>query len=309
MEQISPYRILNMYGYERGWKRKTITHTFIYLPGELPWHRRNTAKSHPRRLRRFQAVHATCCPTHVPRVQSIRRKSPASPSERGPPGTSPISKRQCWRFISNRLPPGSTLRVRDWAQQCLAGTRRISMRSSGLPSNTISRRDASQYRPAAPIVLSGRLDSLLKAFKANVQMSPSFEWHLSRQPARGDPGLPQERGQVITAILGFDTRPKHKVSPAPPAPGNERPRRQKRGSCERIRQEISLSLLPIKAHTSRRFPGAVHRDHRTGRGSFDNQDLTIYFQEIGVPLPHGRGRLRGRCRQPAEPARWGRRRG
>jgi kumamolisin len=131
------------------------------------------------------------------------------------------------------------------------------------------------------ITLTGRLCDLLNAFKANVQV-----FHHSTGTYRGRQGeiyVPRELDGIITAIIGFDTRPKHKV-----------PHRGRFNSADGPGGANGVAATDFAKRYN--FPtkqGNVALDG-TGQcigiielgGGFNNSDLQIFFQEVGVPLPN-----------------------
>ena len=130
------------------------------------------------------------------------------------------------------------------------------------------------------IVLTGRLCDLLNAFKANVHV-----FHHAVGTYRGRQGeiyIPRELDGIITAILGFDTRPKHKA-----------PRRSRFGTAEGPGGDNGVAATDYaKRYNFPTSQGGVALDG-TGQcigiielgGGFNNSDLQIFFQEVGVPLP------------------------
>ena len=131
------------------------------------------------------------------------------------------------------------------------------------------------------IVLTGRMSDLLNAFKANVHV-----FHHATGTYRGRQGeifVPKELDGVITAVLGFDTRPKHRA-----------PRHGHLGSAAGPGGDNGVAATDFaKRYNFPTTQGGTALDG-TGQcigvielgGGFNTSDLQIFFQEVGVPLPN-----------------------
>ena len=139
------------------------------------------------------------------------------------------------------------------------------------------------HRSAAErtLVLTGKLGDLLNAFHADVHI-----FHHSTGTYRGRRGeimIPQQFAEVITAIFGFDTRPMHK------APYNGRVR----GASGPGGSNGVAATVFAKRYS---FPTEYQGVTLDGSGQciaiielgggFNNSDLQIYFQEIGIAVPN-----------------------
>lgn len=139
------------------------------------------------------------------------------------------------------------------------------------------------YRNAAErsLVLTGKLGRVLNAFPANVHV-----YHHASGTYRGRQGeilIPREFAGIITGIFGLDTRPKHK------APRHARARAMKNGPGG------DNGVASTEFAQRYNFPATYKSKTLDGSGQcigiielgggFNNSDLEIYFNEIGVPLP------------------------
>lgn len=138
------------------------------------------------------------------------------------------------------------------------------------------------HRSAAErsIVLRGALGDLLNAFPADLSM-----YHHSSGTYRGRRGeisMPKELEGIVTGVLGFDTRPKHRaphrqklLSQSGPGGGNGE----------------AATFFAQRYNFPSSFQGTTLDG--TGQtiaiielgGGFQSSDLTVFFNEIGVPLP------------------------
>jgi kumamolisin len=130
------------------------------------------------------------------------------------------------------------------------------------------------------LVLSGRLGDVLNAFHANVHI-----YHHASGTYRGRQGeimIPRRFEGIITGIFGFDTRPKRKA-----------PYRQRMAGRSGPGDGNGVSAADFAKHYN--FPTAAGATKLDGSGQtiaiielgggFNNSDLEIFFEEIGVPLP------------------------
>jgi kumamolisin len=143
-------------------------------------------------------------------------------------------------------------------------------------SLVVSHRDAARRS----IVLTGRLSDLLNAFKADVHL-----FHHATGTYRGRQGeiyIPKELDGVITAILGFDTRPKHK------SPGRHRGFNADGPGPENGKVATDFAErynFPTEsAGTTLDGTGQCIAIIELG-GGFNTSDLEVFFQEAGVALP------------------------
>jgi kumamolisin len=140
----------------------------------------------------------------------------------------------------------------------------------------VSHRDARRRT----IVLTGRMSDLLNAFRANVHT-----YHHSTGTYRGRRGeilIPKDLDGIITAILGFDTRPKHKA-----------PMRNRLAAAAGPGGDNGVAATTFAKRYN--FPTAQGSTKLDGSGQciaiielgggFNNSDLHIFFKEIGVKLP------------------------
>jgi kumamolisin len=138
------------------------------------------------------------------------------------------------------------------------------------------------HRSAAErsIVLKGKLSDLLNAFPADVQM-----YHHSTGTYRGRKGeisIPQNLEKVVTGIFGFDTRPKHRYTQR---------RRIMAASGPGGQNGVVATEFAKRYHFPTSFQGTTLDG--TGQtvgiielgGGFRSSDLSVFFQEIGAPLP------------------------
>jgi kumamolisin len=130
------------------------------------------------------------------------------------------------------------------------------------------------------LVLTGTLGDLLTAFPADLHLvHHSGGTHRER---RGDILVPKQFEGIITGIFGFDTRPKHRSpfrlrSIAAGGPGGD----NGVSSTEFAkRYKFPTDLQGAKLDGSGQCIGIIELG-----GGFNNSDLRIYFQEIGVPEP------------------------
>lgn len=138
------------------------------------------------------------------------------------------------------------------------------------------------HRSAAEclIVLSGRLGDLLNAFPSDLRI-----YHHAGGTYRGRLGeisIPEALGNVITGVFGFDTRPKQRSSHrqllmASAGPGG--------------RNGVAATDYAKRYNFPTKFQGVTLDG--TGQtvaiielgGGFRASDLSVFFREIGVPLP------------------------
>jgi kumamolisin len=130
------------------------------------------------------------------------------------------------------------------------------------------------------LVLTGKLKDLMNAFHADLHM-----FHHSKGTYRGRQGqilIPKQFDGVITGIFGFDTRPKLKA-----------PHRRKMAAKAGPGGENGMA--PTEFAKRYNFPTSHQGTKLDGSGQciaiielgggFDNDDLQIYFQELGIPQP------------------------
>jgi kumamolisin len=125
------------------------------------------------------------------------------------------------------------------------------------------------------ITLCGTLKNLLSAFPSDVQL-----YHHAGGTYRGRRGeimVPAELQPLITSILGFDTRP----------------RRRARSSVRSIAfagPGGNDGVSPVDFATRYHFPSADGSGQTVAivelGGGYQNSDLQIYFQELGIPTPN-----------------------
>lgn len=138
------------------------------------------------------------------------------------------------------------------------------------------------HRSAAErsIVLKGKLSDLLAAFHADVQI-----YHHSTGTYRGRQGeisIPQDLDKVVTGIFGFDTRPKHRRSPAQQVKPHSGP-----GGAN----GVAATEFATRYNFPTTFNGVTLDG--TGQtiaiielgGGYRASDLKVFFQEIGVKTP------------------------
>ena len=138
------------------------------------------------------------------------------------------------------------------------------------------------HRSAAErsLVLRGTLGDLLAAFPANVQI-----YHHASGTYRGRSGeikVPAELSGIISGIIGFDTRPKHRL-----------PRREVKSAHDGPGGENGVAATEFASRY--KFPENLNGTTLDGTGQtiaiielgggFQNSDLAVYFKEIGVPPP------------------------
>ncbi len=131
------------------------------------------------------------------------------------------------------------------------------------------------------IVLRGALGDLQSAFHADIQM-----YHHANGTYRGRRGLiqvPQDLEKIITGVVGFDTRPKHRSST--------------RTKIAALSGPGGANGVPSTSFATRyNFPANAGNINLDGAGQtiaiielgggFRNSDLQAYFQEIGAPVPN-----------------------
>jgi kumamolisin len=128
--------------------------------------------------------------------------------------------------------------------------------------------------------LRGTLGNLLNAFPANVRM-----YQGPKGPYRGRTGdilVPDELSDVITGVIGFDTRPKHRAGFRVRVSGTEGP-----GGAN---GEVSTFFAQRY-----NFPDQYNGIKLDGTGQtiaiielgggYRNADLQTYFSEVGLPVP------------------------
>ena len=131
------------------------------------------------------------------------------------------------------------------------------------------------------LVLTGKLKDLMNAFRADLHM-----FHHSRGTYRGRQGeilIPKQFEGKITGIFGFDTRPKQKA-----------PHRQKMAAHGGPGGDNGVPATEFAKRYN--FPTSHQGETLDGSGQciaivelgggFDNNDLKIYFDEIGIPQPN-----------------------
>ena len=141
----------------------------------------------------------------------------------------------------------------------------------------VSRRNSAQRT----IVLSGRLGDLLNAFKADVHI-----FHHSTGTYRGRRGeiyVPKGFEDIITAILGFDTRPKHKSPHSRRSFSASGPGGQNGVAATEYAKRYNFPTT--HGGTTLDGTGQCIAIIELG-GGFNNTDLQVYFQEVGVDLPN-----------------------
>jgi kumamolisin len=137
------------------------------------------------------------------------------------------------------------------------------------------------HRSAAErsIVLSGSLGNLLNAFPADVKM-----YHHATGPYRGRQGkiqIPRYLEGIVTGVYGFDTRPKHR-SPH---------RRKIMAAGPGGQNGVAATEFAKRYNFPTQFKGtALDGAGQTIAiielgGGFRDSDLTVFFNEIGVPAP------------------------
>jgi len=129
-------------------------------------------------------------------------------------------------------------------------------------------------------VLQGTLGDLLRAFPTNVSL-----YHHSLGSYRGRTGeiqIPEELGETITGIFGFDTRPKRRSSfrsrisaGAGPGGDNGEP-----ASFFAQRYQFPQIFQGTPLNGAGQNIGIIELG-----GGYQTCDLTVYFQEIGAPMP------------------------
>jgi kumamolisin len=130
------------------------------------------------------------------------------------------------------------------------------------------------------VVLTGRLGDVLNAFHADVHT-----FHHSTGTYRGRQGeiyVPKQFEKVITAIFGFDTRPKYKAPHRRRVLGMTGPG----GSSGVPSTEFAKRYNFPTEYQGKELDGAGQciAIIELG-GGFDHTDLQMYFDEIGVQLP------------------------
>jgi kumamolisin len=130
------------------------------------------------------------------------------------------------------------------------------------------------------VVLKGKLGDLLSAFHADVQL-----YHHARgtyRGRRGEIGVPEELGDIVTGVFGFDTRPK-----------NRSPRREK--STIHTGPGGRNGVAATEFASRYNFPTTFNGKMLDGGGQtiaiielgggFRSSDLKMFFKEIGVAAP------------------------
>jgi kumamolisin len=124
-------------------------------------------------------------------------------------------------------------------------------------------------------VLKGKLGDLLSAFQADVGL-----YHHAMGTYRGRKGeiaLPVELSKIVTGVFGFDTRPKHRALRRQMAAAHKGPGGQNGVAATEFAKRYN-------------FPAGFDGAGQTIAiielgGGFQNSDLKVFFQEIGVPAP------------------------
>ena len=131
------------------------------------------------------------------------------------------------------------------------------------------------------LVLTGRLSDLLNAFHADLHM-----FHHASGTYRGRKGeiqIPKEFEGIITGIFGFDNRPKHKS-----------PHRGRLSGASGPGGDNGLAATEFAKRYN--FPTEFSGTKLDGSGQciaiielgggFNNSDLQLFFQEIGITRPN-----------------------
>jgi kumamolisin len=150
------------------------------------------------------------------------------------------------------------------------------------------------HRSAAErsIALKGKLGDLLAAFPADVQM-----YHHANGTYRGRKGeitVPQELDGIVTGVFGFDTRPKQRHQQKNAAQsrsshnGSEATGRRKHADSGPGGQN---GVAATDFATRYNFPANFDGTGQTIAiielgGGYRNNDLQVFFHEIGVPVPN-----------------------
>jgi len=134
---------------------------------------------------------------------------------------------------------------------------------------------------ARTLVLTGRLGDVLNMFRANVHM-----YHHASGTYRGRQGeilIPRRFKDIITGVFGLDTRPKHKAPHRKRALSMAGPGGDNGVSATEFakRYNFPTSFQGTKLDGSGECIGIIELG-----GGFNNSDLQIFFQEIGVPMPN-----------------------
>jgi kumamolisin len=132
------------------------------------------------------------------------------------------------------------------------------------------------------VVLRGQLGDILALFPANVQM-----YHSARGTYRGRTGtidVPQDLANVVTAVIGLDTRPKHRA-----------PHRRKHGIAVRGGPGGANGVPATTFSRRYQFPTEANGVALDGNGQtvaivelgggYRSSDLRAFFNEINAPLP------------------------
>ena len=142
-------------------------------------------------------------------------------------------------------------------------------------------RIVARSRVAREITLEGRMGDLLAAFPANVQL-----YHHARGPYRGRRGqvsVPQELEEIVTGVFGFDTRP-HQRMPRRLAPSTQDGPGGANG-------EVSTFFAKRYQFPEKSGDAVLDGAGQTIAiielgGGFRQSDLTVFFREAGLRVPH-----------------------
>src|SRR5216684_4997960 len=132
------------------------------------------------------------------------------------------------------------------------------------------------------LVLTGKLADLVTAFPADLQLvHHSAGTFRSR---RGDILIPKQFDGIITGIFGYDTRPKQKTPirqrsiGAAGGPGGDN---GVSPADFAKRYKFPTEFKGVKLDGSGQCIGIIELG-----GGFNNTDLRVYFQELGIPRPN-----------------------
>ncbi len=131
------------------------------------------------------------------------------------------------------------------------------------------------------LVLTGKLADLLTAFPADLQLvHHSAGTFRSR---RGDILIPKQFDGIITGIFGYDTRPKQKAPIRQRSIGAAGPGGDNGVSPADFakRYKFPTEFKGVKLDGSGQCIGIIELG-----GGFNNTDLRVYFQELGIPQPN-----------------------
>jgi kumamolisin len=138
------------------------------------------------------------------------------------------------------------------------------------------------HRSAAErsIVLKGKLGDLLSAFPADLQMYHHATG--SYRGRRGEIQIPEKLAGIITGVFGFDTRPKQRSSRRPKAAAAGGPGGENGVAATEFAKRYNFPTQSgnVTLDGTGQTIGIIELG-----GGFRTSDLTVYFQEIGVPLP------------------------